>query len=461
MGGFPTGEAARDRYRAALDSIDAAHQILRDTPTDLVGNDFRIEVAERLETQERTNRGLMYRMFGEIADPPDETGFIPALRDKLWARLHITPKEITRRMRQAARIRPRRNLTGPPCPPELPLLAQAVEAGQVGEDHIRAVCQALNMLPSAVSDADRGDAERSLVEHATKFDAGIVTAAGRRLSDYLNPDGQYDEADRARRRWLRMSPQGPDGMSRFNGVLDPQARAYFEAIIAAVRPGHRTPEGHDPALPDDRTPGQRCHDAFKLGMKTAIASGNLGTHRGLPVTVIATTTLAELNQAAHATTNPAIPMPPPALTGGGSALPMRDVIKMAAEAIHYLAVFDDHRERPLYLGRQKRLATADQRIICYARDRGCTHPGCLEPGYHCEVHHGVTDWVHGGHTNADELFFACDPDHDLVNNGYKTTQVTNNGRLGWTDGTSPPEINHAHHPDELLRGDPDPPDNES
>jgi hypothetical protein len=32
-----------------------------------------------------------------------------------------------------------------------------------------------------------------------------------------------------------------------------------------------------------------------------------------------------------------------------------------------------------------------------------------------------------------------------------------NGRLGWTDGTKPPNINHAHHPDELRRGDPDPP----
>jgi hypothetical protein len=47
---------------------------------------------------------------------------------------------------------------------------------------------------------------------------------------------------------------------------------------------------------------------------------------------------------------------------------MRDVITMAAEGIHYLAVFDDHSDRPIYLGRQRRIATADQRIICYARD---------------------------------------------------------------------------------------------
>jgi hypothetical protein len=45
---------------------------------------------------------------------------------------------------------------------------------------------------------------------------------------------------------------------------------------------------------------------------------------------------------------------------------MRDLIRMAADGIHYLAVFDNHTERPLYLGRQARIATADQRIICYA-----------------------------------------------------------------------------------------------
>ena len=139
---------------------------------------------------------------------------------------------------------------------------------------------------------------------------------------------------------------------------------------------------------------------------------------------------------------------------------MSDLIRMAAKAIHYLAVFDNHTERPLYLGRQKRIATADQRLICYARDRGCTRPNCVEPGYHCEVHH-VPDWAQGGRTDADKLYFACGCDHCVASSGELHTTVTESGRLGWTDGSEPPEINHAHHPDELLRGDPDPPGDES
>ena len=189
MGSFVGGAEARERIGAALDAIDAAHDVLRDTSSDLVGSSFRVEVAERLETQERTNRGLMYRIFGEIADPPDETGFVPAVRDKLWARLRITPGEITRRFKLAARIRPRRSLTGPPLPAQLPELAAAVQAGDVGEDHIRAVCRAVDVLPASVSPPDVANAERRLVEHAGKVDAKVVEQLGQRIADYLNPDG--------------------------------------------------------------------------------------------------------------------------------------------------------------------------------------------------------------------------------------------------------------------------------
>ena len=457
MGRWVSAAEARERISAALDAIDAAHDVLRDTASDLVGSNFRVDVADRLEKQERTNRGLMYRIFGEIADPPDETGFVPAVRDMLWARLRITPQEITRRFKLAARIRPRRSLTGPPLPAELPELAAAVEAGDVGEDHIRAVCRAVDVLPASVSRQDVAAAERRLVEHAGMVDSGVVTQLGQRIADYLNPDGLFTDEDRARRRGLHVGPQGPDGMSRLNGLIDNEARAYFEAVEAAVQPGRHRPDGdgQDPGARDSRTPAQRCHDAFKLGMETAIASDRLGVHRGQPVTVIVTTTLAELNQAAHAVIDPAVPMPAPARTGGGSLLPMPDLIRMAARAIHYLAVFEDHTERPLYLGRQKRLATADQRLICHARDHGCTRPNCLVPGYRCEVHHSP-DWAKGGRTDADKLFFACGCDHGAASRGEQHTVVTDSGRLGWTDGSGPPRINHAHHPDELLRGDPDP-----
>jgi hypothetical protein len=447
-----TAQAVHALVRAELDAVDAAYAQLRSVCTDLAGNAFRIEIAERLETQQRVNRGLSYRMFGEIAEPVDGPGLSAGVkvRDVLASRLRLTSAEVKRRFRLASRIRPRRSLTGPPLPPELPALAAAVEAGEVGDDHVSAVCHALDILPSAVAPKDREAAERVLVHHARQQDSKFVTAIGITIGDCLNPDGRFTDEDRARRRGLTLGRQGPDGMSRLSGWLDPEARGYLEAVTAAVRPGRHLPDGADER--DVRSPEQRCHDAVKLCLKSTVKSGALGQHRGLPVTVVVTTTLAELEHAARAVADPSLPMPAPARTGGTGRLPMRDLIRMASEAVHYLAVFEDHSARPLYLGRAKRLATADHRIICYARDRGCTKPNCFEPGYHSEVHHALA-WSEGGPTDTDNLFFGCGADHTMATDGSYTTTVTEDGRIAWSDSTGPPRVNDVHHPERLLDDD--------
>lgn len=451
--GLLTAEQVGAAVRAQLDAVEAAYDRLRAIDTDLVGTAFRIEIAQRLEAQQRANRGLSYRIFAEISAPvagADDPG-LPAgvkVRDVLASRLRLTAAEVKRRFRVAARIRPRRSLTGPDLQPELPELAAAVEAGQVGDDHIAAVCRALDVLPASIAAADIEKAERTLVRHAREQDSQFVAAIGAVIADCLNPDGTFTDEDRARRRGLVLGRQRPDGMSRLAGWLDPEARAYLEAVAAVVRPGRHQPAEGGPER-DRRSPEQRCHDALKLALKTAIASGGLGLHRGAPVSVVVTTTLAELEQAARAVADPAVPMPPSARTGGTGRLPMREVIRLASGAVHYLAVFENHSARPLYLGRSRRLATADHRIICHARDRGCTKPDCFVSGYDCEIHH-ARQWSAGGVTDADNLFFGCGTDHAAVTDGSYATTVTDDGRIAWTDGTGPPRTNAVHHPERLL-----------
>jgi Domain of unknown function (DUF222) len=409
---FVTSEAAREQVSADLEVIEAVLGRLAGTSTDLVGPGFRSEAALRVETIARTVAALSYRLVGEIVDPPDGAP-VRGTKARLARRLRVNRGEVDRRARVAARIRPRRVGLGPPLPAELPRLAQAMRSGLVGEDHIREVCNAVDALPKWVSPAQKAWAEKKLVSHAVRQDPAFVAAVGRAVNDRLNPDGVFDERDRVARRGLRLSRQGVDGMSKLSGWLTPEVRAYFEAIAAAVRPGHHVPGAGRcvvDAASDSRTVAQRLHDGFGWGLRTALESGSLGTHRGIAVTVIAVVSVQDLEQAAKAMVDPSVAMPAAARTGGGSRLPMRDLIAMAgAGSMHYLAVFDDHSERPLYLGRTKhRLATVDQRIICYARDKGCTRPGCTVSGYDCEVHH-VPGWALAHTGNADELFFACPP----------------------------------------------------
>ncbi|MCZ4521831.1 DUF222 domain-containing protein, partial [Rhodococcus ruber] len=49
------------------------------------------------------------------------------------------------------------------------------------------------------------------------------------------------------------------------------------------------------AARDTRTQNERHHDALKMALRHTLASGTLGTHRGLPVTAIVTMTLKDLN----------------------------------------------------------------------------------------------------------------------------------------------------------------------
>src|SRR5690606_11847171 len=97
----------------------------------------------------------------------------------------------------------------------------------------------------------------------------------------------------------------------------------------------------------------------------ALMSGDLGQLNGLPVSVIIRTTLQDLESRAGIGT-----------TGGGSVVPIDDVVRMAAHARHYLAVFDRATGSALNLYRAKRVASRAQRIMLIACDGVCTKPGC-------------------------------------------------------------------------------------
>lgn len=56
----------------------------------------------------------------------------------------------------------------------------------------------------------------------------------------------------------------------------------------------------------------------------------------------------------------------------------------------------------LAYGRSRRLASLGQRKALFARDRGCTFPGCTRSAARSEIHH-ATDWANGGRTDLDNL----------------------------------------------------------
>jgi hypothetical protein len=128
---------------------------------------------------------------------------------------------------------------------------------------------------------------------------------------------------------------------------------------------------------------------------------------------------------------------------------MPDVIAMASRSYCYLAVFDKHTNIPLYLGRTRRTASLGQRIALFARDHGCTRPGCTAPASRSQAHH-IIDWQHGGTTDITNLALACGPDNRLATEGGWHSTMGPEGRAHWTPppllDTGGPRTNHYHHP---------------
>jgi hypothetical protein len=429
----------------ALDDLEAAWDKLASVPLTTLSAGQVLAVLDRLETQRRRQPAIEHTLLNHLqAQATAKDMGAKSWRAVLAQRLGISGPDAGRRIAEAAVLGPRRALTGEPLEPHLPATATAQARGEIGTDHVTIIRDFIDHLPADVDLGTRTAAEAQLGGLAGGLTPEGLRKLARQLLGYLDSDGTLDDdRDHARKRSLTLGPQGLDGMSRLTGWITPELRATLDALFATLAaPG--------PTDTDTRSPAQRTHDALHT-ICQAIPADTLGQHNGLPVTIVATTTLAELTAATGT-----------AHTGGGTRLPIPTLIRMAATTgTHpYLALFDNPHQLQLYYGRTRRTASPAQRLALHALERGCTKPGCTAGPYDCQVHHAQRDWQHGGNTDINELTLACGCDNRLVNTtptGWTTRKRRSDNRTEWIP---PPHldrgqhrINHYHHPDDLLRPD--------
>jgi len=442
---------------ARLDALTTAVAALGELDVDKLDAPARLHVLEQLETARRRQIAVSHDIVAGLAeqDPAEVGGPIhKVIAD--WLRISLS--DARRRLRDVAQLSPRRTLTGQELPPELPATATAWRDGVLDAGHLRVIQTFISDLPHTTPAETVDSAERFLADQAANLRPDQLEKVAHRCALLINPDGKFSDADRARQRGFTWSAQRRDGMSIGKLIASPELRADLDAWFARfAAPGMCNPDDETPCITnepdpdfaskDRRSPAQRQHDALNALVRGQLGDPKLGMHSGLPVSVIVSTTLAELSAGTGR-----------AVTGGGTLLPIPELIRMSRHAHHYLAVFDEHTSRPLYLGRTRRIASPDQRVVLYAKDRGCTHPGCEVPGYWSEVHH-VEEWSTGGPTNIDNLTFACKPHHKLLDQGWRTRKLPN-GDTEWIPPAhldrGKPRTTTFHHPEKLLRtGDDD------
>jgi Domain of unknown function (DUF222) len=441
----------REAITAAFDAAEAALDGVAALGCDALTTPESLEWLERCERLRRRIPSLEHEPINHLARQatPEELGGKLSHAIAEWTL--ISRAEAGRRIREAADLGERRALTGEPLPPVLAATAAGQREGKLGPGQVAVIRKFYHQVPGWVDQPTREQAEAHLAKLGTQFRPEQLGGLADHVADCLNPDGAYSDEDRGRRRGITLGNQQADGMSDLRGCVTPELRASLEAVLAKLAaPGMCNPHDdtacvdgiptQDAIECDARSPAQRQHDALLAGLRSLLASGKLGQHNGLPASIIVTTTLAELEAAAGK-----------GLTGGGSILPMSDVIRLARHAHHYLAIFDKGKALALY--HTKRLASPGQRIVLYAKDRGCSAPGCDVSGYYSEVHH-VTAYAKCRTTDVNNLTFACGTNHKILEKGW-TTRKSSKGDTEWIPppylDRGQPRTNTFHHPEKLLR----------
>ncbi|MGA7468204.1 HNH endonuclease signature motif containing protein [Mycobacterium sp.] len=445
--------SCREEVVEVFDALEADIKRALDLSFDALTTPERLVLLARCETMRRRLPAIEHPLINQVGAQADPTELGGTLGSALANRLRITRAEAGRRIHDAADLGERKAITGEVLPAVLTATAEAQRAGTIGTDHVRVIRGFWHRLPEFVDADTRQIAEAQLARLGHEHRPDELAKLADKLTDCLNPDGNFTDEDRARRRGVILGKQGVDGMSPINGYLTPEARATLDAVLAKLAaPGMCNPDDDTPLTDgppaddtirrDTRSAAQRNHDALNAALRAVLASGELGAHNGLPASIIVTTTLRELEAAAGT-----------GLTGGGTLLPISDVIRLARHAHHYLCIFDKGKAIGLY--HTKRLASPGQRIVLYAKDRGCSHPNCSVPGYHCEVHH-CTPYATCHTTDVNDLTFGCGPHHPLAEQGWTTRKLKN----GDTEWIPPPHLDHGqprtntyHHPETLLRDD--------
>lgn len=284
-----------------------------------------------------------------------------------------------------------------------PELADAVNSGLISSDKANA---AVGVAGGLTFDAE-------FVEEISVLPLASVRPAAEQWRAANDAEREADRAAQQRsRRFLRLSGQA-DGMTRVEGLLDPESAAIVRTSLDAVM--------NESAFDESgRRRDQRCADAWVQLSKAASKGQIVGGRSNAKVLVtVPFETVTERGTARG-------------VTHAGPSIDADAVRQMACDAgIH--RVVTGPGSSVLDFGRENRLVSENLFLALVARDQHCRWPGCTIRATWCDAHH-VTEWGHQGRTNESTCVLLCHHHHSLTH------------QPGWTVTGDGHEF-VVHHPD--------------
>ncbi|CDO89996.1 REPhypothetical protein [Mycobacterium triplex] len=243
----PGAIADGETVTAAFDALEHALDAVEGLDTEMLCSRECLVLLERYEKLRRRLPAGEHRLINKLAREatPEELGgkLSHAIAD--WTL--VGRAEAGGRVRDAADLGQRCGLTGEPMTPVLEATAAAQRAGKLGVEQVAVIRRFYHRLPGWIDVDTRERAEADLTRLASQYRPDQLAAD--HLTDLLNPDGNYADDDRARRRGLTLGNQQADGMSALTGWITPELRATLETVLAKLAaPGMCNPNDQTPCV---------------------------------------------------------------------------------------------------------------------------------------------------------------------------------------------------------------------
>jgi hypothetical protein len=275
---------------------------------------------------------------------------------------------------------------------ELPRTQEAFARGDVGYQHVAALAR----TAENVGAAPVRQHEATLLQAAQTMDPGRFASVAKDFEQRVDAAALLAEANRAyARRYLHLS-EPSNGLVRLDGLLDAEGGALVRSALNAVISRDKD---------DERTAGQRMHDALVDLSKRAMDTGKLPERGGQRPHLIITTTVDGLA---------GVPGKPAGQLLGAAAVPAETLRRQACDAA--ITRITGAAELDAEVTKASRTIPSGLRRVLIARDRGCVFPSCGRPPEWTDAHH-LRHWTDGGATRLENLALLCRRHHRHVHEG--------------------------------------------
>jgi hypothetical protein len=199
--------SSREEVASVFDALRSDLKRALDLRCDALTTPERLVLLENCEMFRRRLSTVEHPLINQISAQADATELGGKLTAALADRLRISRAEASRRIAEAADLGERTAINGESLAPVLPATAAAQRRGDLGAGHVAVIRGFCYRLPDVVDVETRATAETQLARLGGEHRPDELAKVAATLTDCLNPDGDFTDIDRAKRRGLILGRQ--------------------------------------------------------------------------------------------------------------------------------------------------------------------------------------------------------------------------------------------------------------